>query len=237
MEAAIADAINIDVASKKADGQIVLGVSQTDGEINVEHGVLTSAHFTEDVVPEAAVAGLTEALASKQGNLEFMTAYNAENNKVATAAEITAINKSISEMDLAQVDVANGCILTGLKQEDGVVTVSTRALTADDFAADLIPQTAVKDLDTSLAAAAKAGTDAAATAESNAKAFATQEIGKAIANIDFAVTAETGKFVTGFTVEDGALKASTTSTVDANYLTQTTGDYLIFNCGSASVNI
>ena len=73
MNSAITAALDIDVASKKADGQVVLGVSQTDGEINVEHGALTSAHFTDDVVPEAAVAGLTEALASKQGKLEFMT--------------------------------------------------------------------------------------------------------------------------------------------------------------------
>lgn len=234
MDEAIAAATDIDVASKKAEGQVVLGVAQKDGAIEVEHGALTSAHFADDVVPETAVAGLTEALAGKQDNLAFITEPSAE-NKVATKTEIDALSETIAKMDLAQVDAGEGQILTALKQEDGVVTASTRALVAADI--PVIEQAQVNGLDDALAAAAKAGTDAAATAEQNAKDYADEEIGKAIAAIDFAITPEDGKFVTGFTVEDGALKASTTSAVNAKYLTQTTGDYLVFDCGSASVNI
>lgn len=234
MDEAIAAATDIDVASKKADGQVVLGVAQKDGAIEVEHGALTAAHIPTLAINK--IDGLQAVLDGKQDDLTFMTPYSAS-NPVATKAEIDNLDAAIKDMDLSEVNAAAGHIITGLKQEDGVVTATTRALNADDFAADLIPQTAVKDLDDALAAAAKAGTDAAATAESNAKAFATQEIGDAIANIDFAVTAEEGKFVTGFTVEDGALKASTTSTVDAKHLTQTTGDYLVFDCGTATINI
>lgn len=234
MDDAIAAATDIDVASKKTDGQVVLGVAQTDGAIEVEHGALTAAH-----IPALAISkidGLQAALDGKEDKLTFITPYSAS-NPVATKTEIDNLNTAIGEMDLPVVNATAGHIITSLKQEDGVVTATTRALNADDFAADLIPQTAVKDLDDALDAAAQAGIDAAATAESNAKDFATQEIGNAIANIDFAVTAEEGKFVTGFTVEDGALKASTTSTVDVKHLTQTTGDYLVFDCGTATINI
>jgi FMN-dependent NADH-azoreductase len=231
MDTAIANAIDIDVASKEEAGKVVLGVAQQDGRIEVTHGALTSAHFADDVVPEAAVAGLTEALASKQNNLSFMTEPSAE-NKVATKTEIDALSKTISDMDLTQVDAAQGHILTGLKQEDGAVTVTTRALVKEDIPA--IEQAQVIGLDKTLADADAAAQGYANTAEANAKNFATEEIGKAIAAIDISVAAEEGKFVTGFTVEDGALKASTTSTVDAKYLTQTTGDYLVFDCGTAS---
>lgn len=231
MDTAIANAIDIDVASKEEAGKVVLGVAQQDGRIEVTHGALTSAHFADDVVPEAAVAGLTEALASKQNNLSFMTEPSAE-NKVATKTEIDALSKTISDMDLAQVDAAQGHILTGLKQEDGVVTATTRALVKEDI--PVIEQAQVNGLDKTLADADAAAQGYANTAEANAKNFATEEIGKAIAAIDISVAAEEGKFVTGFTVEDGALKASTTSAVDAKYLTQTTGDYLVFDCGTAS---
>lgn len=236
MNTAISSALDIDEASKKADGQVVLGVSQTDGRISVEHGVLTSAHFVDDVVPEAAVAGLTEALASKQNNLSFMTTPTAE-NKVATKTEIDAINLAIGEMDLDQVDVANGYILTGLKQEDGKVTVTTRELKTADFKDGLINQSAIIDLAKTFSEADTAAKGYANTAESNAISAANTAIGEAIGGIDFTVAAEEGKFVTGFTVEDGKLTASTTSSVDAKHLTQTTGDYLVFDCGSASLNI
>lgn len=231
MDTAIANAIDIDVASKEEAGKVVLGVAQQDGRIEVTHGALTSAHFADDVVPEAAVAGLTEALASKQNNLSFMTEPSTE-NKVATKTEIDALSKTISDMDLAQVDAAQGHILTGLKQEDGVVTATTRALVKEDI--PVIEQAQINGLDKTLADADAAAQGYANTAETNAKNFATEEIGKAIAAIDISVAAEEGKFVTGFTVEDGALKASTTSAVDAKYLTQTIGDYLVFDCGTAS---
>ena len=236
MDEAISTALDIDEASKKADGQVVLGVSQTDGRISVEHGVLTSAHFVDDVVPEAAVAGLTEALASKQNNLSFMTTPTAE-NKVATKTEIDAINSAIGEMDLDQVDAANGHILTGLKQDDGKVTVNTRELATADFKDGLIKQSAIIDLAKTLSDADAAAQGYANTAESNAISAANTAISTAIGDIDFAITAEEGKFVTGFTVEDGKLTASSTSTVDAKHLTQITGEYLVFDCGSASINI
>lgn len=236
LDNAIAEAVNIDVADTAVAGQFVSAVSQEDGAITVTRRALVSGDFADDVVPEAAVAGLTEALASKQNNLSFMTEPS-ETNKVATKTEIDSLSETIAKMDLAQVTAGNGQIIGSIKQEDGVVTAVARDLTTADFKDALINQSAVIGLADALAAAGKAGTDAAATAEKNAKDYADQQIGAAIGAIDFNVAADEGKFVTGFTVQDGQLTASTTSAVNAKHLTQTTGEYLVFDCGTASVNI
>ena len=229
MDAAITSALDIDVASKKADGQVVLGVSQTDGEINVEHGVLTSAHFTDDVVPEAAVAGLTEALASKQNNLEFMTAYNAENNKVATASEITAINNAIAGMT-EDVAVGTGEIISTIKQEGGVVTATTRKLAKEDI--PTIEQSQVNGLGEALTAADTAAKGYADAAEAAAKGYADTQIGAAIASLDSDDTAVEGEFVTSVSMTDGELSVSrgkiTTDFIEQGQLT------LVFDCGGAS---
>lgn len=235
MDDAVQAAININVTSKKADGQVVLGVSQTNGEISVEHGALTSAHFADDVVPEAAVAGLTEALASKQNNLTFMTAPTTD-NKVATKAEIDAINGAISGMT-EDTTANNGQIISAVKQDNGVVTATARDLVTADFKDGLINQSAIIDLAKTLSDADTAAQGYASSAQAAAEKHADDAVAAAVAGIDFAVAAEEGKFVTGFTVEDGALKASTTSNVDVKHLTQTAGEYLVFDCGTASINV
>lgn len=232
MDTAITTALDIDVASKKADGQIVLGVSQTDGEINVEHGVLTSAHFTDDVVPEAAVNGLTEALASKQNALSFMTDPSAD-NKVATKTEIDAINKAIGDM-VEDTTASNGQIISAVKQEGGIVTATARDLVTADFKDNLINQSAIIGLATTLAGKETAG--AAAQALKDAQSYADKAVGDAIADLDYTDTAVDGQFVTGINMTDGELTVSR-SAIDAKHLTQTTGEYLVFDCGTASVNI
>lgn len=218
-------------------GTFARTVIQENGEVKVTYKELEAADFAgkEDIVPEAAVAGLTEALNSKQNSLTFMTGTGEK--KVATEDEINGINEAIADMALTQVDAANGHIITGLKQEAGVVTATTRELATADFKDNLINQSTIIGLAKTLSDADTAAQGYATTAETNAKNFASEEIGKAVGEIDFEIAAEEGEFVTGFKVEDGKLTASTTATVDAKHLTQTTGDYLVFDCGTASKNI
>ena len=218
-------------------GTFARTVIQENGEVKVTYKELEAADFTgkEDIIPEAAVAGLTEDLASKQNNLTFMSGTGEK--KVATEDEINGINEAIADMALTQVDAVNGHIITGLKQEAGVVTATTRELATADFKDNLINQSTIIDLAKTLSDADTAAQGYATTAETNAKNFASEEIGKAVGEIDFEITAEEGKFVTGFKVEDGKLTTSTTSTVNAKHLTQTTGEYLVFDCGTASINI
>lgn len=232
MNSAIAAAIDIDTADTAVAGQLVSAVSQADGKITVTRRALVAGDFANDVVPEAAVNGLTEALASKQNNLSFMTEPSAT-NKVATKTEIDAINKAIGDM-AEDTTASNGQIISAVKQEGGVVTATVRDLATADFKDNLINQSAIIGLATTLAGKETAG--AAAQALNDAKSYADKAVGGAVANLDYTDTPVNGQFVTGINMADGVLTVSR-STIDAKHLTQTTGEYLVFDCGTASTNI
>lgn len=232
LDNAITTALDINVTDTAVAGQLVSAVSQTDGEIKVTRRALVSADFANDVVPEAAVNGLTEALASKQDALSFMSTPSTT-NKVATKSEIDSLNTAISNM-VEDTTASNGQIISAVKQEGGVVTATARDLVTADFKDNLINQSAIIGLATALAGKETAG--AAATALTNAKSYADEAIGNAIADLDYTDTEVTGQFVTGINMTDGELTVSR-STIDAKHLTQTTGEYLVFDCGTASVNI
>lgn len=232
MNSAIAAAIDIDTPDTAVAGQLVSAVSQADGKITVTRRALVADDFANDVVPEAAVNGLTEALASKQNNLSFMTEPSAT-NKVATKTEIDAINKAIGDM-VEDTTASNGQIISAVKQEGGVVTATVRDLATADFKDNLINQSAIIDLATTLAGKETAG--AAAQALKDAKSYADKAVGDAIANLDYTDTPVNGQFVTGINMTDGELTVSR-STIDVKHLTQTTGEYLVFDCGTASTNI
>lgn len=232
MNSAIAAAIDIDTADTAVAGQLVSAVSQADGKITVTRRALVAGDFANDVVPEAAVNGLTEALASKQNNLSFMTEPSAT-NKVATKTEIDAINKAIGDM-AEDTTASNGQIISAVKQEGGVVTATVRDLATADFKDNLINQSAIIGLATTLAGKETAG--AAAQALIDAKSYADKAVGDAVANLDYTDTPVNGQFVTGINMTDGELTISR-STIDVKHLTQTTGEYLVFDCGTASTNI
>lgn len=232
MNEAIAAAIDIDTDDTAVAGQLVSAVSQADGKITVTRRALVAGDFANDVVPEAAVNGLTEALASKQNTLSFMTDPSTT-NKVATKTEIDAINAAISDMT-EDTTASNGQIISAVKQEGGVVTATARDLVTADFKDNLINQSAIIDLATTLAGKETAG--AAAQALTDAQSYADKAVGDAIAELDYTDTAVDGQFVTGINMTDGELTVSR-SAIDAKHLTQTTGDYLVFDCGTASVNV
>lgn len=232
MNDAIAAAIDIDTDDTAVAGQLVSAVSQADGKIAVTRRALVAGDFANDVVPEAAVNGLTEALASKQNALSFMTDPSTT-NKVATKTEIDAINKAIGDM-VEDTTASNGQIISAVKQEGGVVTATARDLVTADFKDNLINQSAIIDLATTLAGKETAG--AAAQALKDAKSYADKAVGDAVADLDYTDTPVNGQFVTGINMTDGELTVSR-SAIDAKHLTQTTGEYLVFDCGTASVNI
>lgn len=230
LDDAITTALDINVTDTAVAGQLVSAVSQTDGEIKVTRRALVSADFANDVVPEAAVSGLTEALASKQDALSFMSTPSTT-NKVATKSEIDSLNTAISNM-VEDTTASNGQIISAVKQEGGVVTATARDLVTADFKDGLINQSAIIGLATTLAGKETAG--AAAQALSDAQSYADKVVGDAIADLDYTDTTVDGQFVTGINMTDGVLTVSR-STVNVKYLTQTTGDYLVFDCGTATI--
>lgn len=228
MDEAIQAAIDIDVESKKTAGQVVLGVSQTNGEINVEHGALTADHIPELAMTK--ITGLEDALNAKQNALEFMTAPTAE-NKVATAAEISAVNEQIAGFDFSAT-AAKGQVIETITQEDGQVNATFRNLVAEDI--PTIEQSQVNGLDTALAGKETAGAAAAALTE--AQAYADGAVAAAIEGLDHTDTAVEGQVVTAVNMADGELTISRAA-VNIKDLAQTTNTYVVFDCGSATVNI
>lgn len=89
VESDITDAIAaLDVEDTAVDGQVVSAVSEADGKITVSRRALVAADIPE--LAQSKVTGLTTALAGKQDNLTFNTAYDASSNKAATMTDVDA---------------------------------------------------------------------------------------------------------------------------------------------------
>ena len=217
----------LDHAEVKAGaGEIIEAVSQADGAISVSKRALVAADIPE--LAQSKITGLVDALAGKEAS-------------GAAAQALTDAKKYADDQILAKVeslDKADTAVekqfVTAVSEADGIITVSRAALKATDI--PVIEQTQVNGLGDALAAAAKAGTDAAATAESNAKAYALEQI-QGLDNTDAAVEKN---FVTEVKQTDGAVAVKRAPVADialtgnVNDLIQTAGDVLIFNCGSSS---
>lgn len=133
--------------------------------------------------------------------------------------------------------------VTAVSEADGVIAVTRRGLATSDFGTGenaILPVDAVIGLPSALENATKAGTDAAAQALIDAKADAQARIEA----LDSNIPEETNKVISGFDIADGVIKpdsvkkvtlAKIATTGNVNDLIQTTGDYLIFNCGNSAV--
>ena len=229
------DAIKgLDHAEVKAGaGEIIEAVSQADGAISVSKRALTSADFVKDLIPEEAVNGLTTRLDQIDHAIIEAEEGTLQDAKDYSDAQLKAKVESLDKGDTA----VEKQFVTAVSEADGIISVTRAALKATDI--PVIEQTQVNGLGDALAAAAKAGTDAAATAESNAKTYALQQI-QGLDNTDAAVAKN---FVTEVKQTDGAVAVKRAPVADialsgnVNDLIQTAGDVLVFDCGSSSVNI
>lgn len=219
----------LDAAEVKAGtGEIIEAVSQADGAISVSKRALVAADIPE--LAQSKITGLEKALS------DLNTAVgNAQSGALADAKEYSdaQLKAKVESLDYTDAAVAKQFV-TAVSEADGIIAVTRAALVATDI--PVIEQTQVNGLGDALAAAAKAGTDAAATAESNAKAYALEQI-QGLDNTDAAVEKN---FVTEVKQTDGAVAVKRAPVADialtgnVNDLIQTAGDVLIFNCGSSS---
>ena len=140
----------------------------------------------------------------------------------ATPADIT---NAIQALDMAAVSVATGNKITSIEETNGVISVQTGAIVADDI--PTLPQSKITNLTTDLAAKASA-TDLTAltgrvgTLESDNTTNKSDiaELQTDVANkIDASAVSQIGK------------------TGNINDAIQSSGDYLIFNCGTSSTVI
>lgn len=185
--------------------------------------------------------GLAELDEAKQDNVDFKSAYSAENPVMTEDDVDSAIATAIEGLDKAKVEAGQGEIISAIEETNGVVTATKRALVKADI--PVIDQSQVDGLADDLAAAAKAGTDAAAQALTDAKGYTDTEIDTAIAALAKADAAVEKHVVTAVAQENGVIAVTRAPLADVawtgnvNDLVQDEGDVIVFNCGSASVNI
>lgn len=93
-ETAASDAIAaLDVEDTAVAKQFVSAVSETDGKITVARRALVADDIPE--IGQSKISGLAGALAAKQDNLTFNTAYDAVDNKAATMADVNAAKSAV----------------------------------------------------------------------------------------------------------------------------------------------
>ena len=86
----IAELKNTDEA---VDNQFVTAVKETNGVITVERKKLVADDIPE--IGQSKISGLADALAAKQNNLTFNTAYDAVDNKAATMSDVNAAKSAV----------------------------------------------------------------------------------------------------------------------------------------------
>ena len=172
-----------------------------------------SSYAIKGSIVDADIAANANIAQSKIANLVTDLAAK------ATPADIT---NAINGLDMTTVTVATGSKVGTITQTNGVVSVTTAAIVADDI--PTLPQSKITNLTTDLAAKASqtdltALTGRVGTLETDNTANKSDiaELQTDVANkIDASAVSQIGK------------------TGNINDAIQNSGDYLIFNCGSSS---
>ena len=172
-----------------------------------------SSYAVKGSIVDADIAANANIAQSKIANLV---------TDLAAKATPQDITNAINGLDMTTVTVATGSKVGTITQTNGVVSVTTAAIVADDI--PTLPQSKITNLTTDLAAKASqtdltALTGRVATLESDNTANKADiaQLQTDVANkIDASAVSQIGK------------------TGNVNDAIQNSGDYLIFNCGSSS---
>lgn len=123
---AITEAIGaLDVTDTAVEKQFVTAVSETDGKVAITRRALTA-----DDIPEIAtskVTGLDTTLSGINGEIDALQGL------VGETAVGTQITTALDALDAAAVTAGQGEILESVSQENGLVSITKRSLTANDI--------------------------------------------------------------------------------------------------------
>jgi ribosomal protein S18 len=211
-------------------GQFITEVKQADGAIEVKRAALTAADIPE--LAQSKITGLVDKLAEIDQAILDAEGGALQDAKDYSDAQLKA---KVESLDYTDAAVAKQFV-TSVSEADGIIAVTRAALVATDI--PVIEQTQVNGLGDALAAAGKAGTDAAAQALTDAKAYAD----KKVEDLDYEDAEVAKNFVTEVKQTDGAIAVKRAPVADialtgnVNDLIQTTGDVLVFNCGNSAVD-
>lgn len=215
-------------------------IYKTKTEANSEHEAMA-----------ADIDALETAVAGKQDALQFGTAYDAANNKVATIADTTnAANAAINTLN-SSVDAKDKQFITSVKLTNGAITADQRALVAADIPniglSQVVNADGTKDLAALLAEKQNVlSFDGEYNAETN-KVATKSTVDNAINALDNNDAKVAHQFVTLAAQENGVVTveraqpsyedisglAAIAHSGNVNDLVQSADDVLVFQCGGA----
>ena len=225
LDAAYKEAIaGLDKADTAVAGEFVTAVSEADSVITVSRAALKDTDIPE--LAQSKITGLTTKLA------EIEQAIGDGSDGALTDAKAYT-DERIEGLDKADAAVEKQFV-TAVSEADGVITVTRAALKATDI--PVIEQAQVNGLGDALANAAKAGTDAAAQALTDAKAYTDEQI----KGLDVTDAAVEKNVVTAVSQADGAISVTRAPLADVAWSGEVkdlkqTDTVLVFNCGNSQV--
>lgn len=191
-----------------------------------------------NALQQAIEDGLAELDEAKQDNVNFKSAYSAENPVMTEDDVDTAIAGAIDAINVAGETAGQGEIIETVKQEKGGLVVTKRALNAADI--PMIEQSQVNGLEQALEDVEAAGQAAADQALADAKADAASQIETAVTGLAKADDAVEKNVVTAVSQEQGIISVTRAPLSDIAWsgnvkdLKQDEGDVLVFYCGTAT---
>lgn len=208
----------LDVADSAVATQLVSAVSETDGKITVSRRALVAEDIPE--IEQSKVTGLTSALAGKQDALVFNTAYDAEDNKVATMTDVTnavaGLSGAMHYIGESTTDPADTVTVEGVEEftKGDVVTYSAKEYVYDGTAwrelgdeASFAVKGSIKDADIAADAAIAQSKIAGLETALAGKATAA-DITAAIDALDVPDEAVAGQVVSAVVETDGKIAVS-----------------------------
>ena len=211
------------------DGQFINKVTEVNGVIAVERRALKATDIPE--LEQSKITGLVTKLAELEQGITDGEAGALADAKAYTDAQLKA---KVESLDADEVKAGQGEIIDSVKEADGVVTVTKRALVKEDI--PVIEQAQVNGLADALAAAGKTGTDAADKALADAQTYVDGKLDA----LDYDDAAVEKNFVTEVKQANGAISVQRAAVANIA-LTGSTDDLvqgamtLVFNCGNSQV--
>lgn len=234
------------------------GADETITAMTQSNGVVTLTS-SKIAIAESQVAGLTDKLAAMQKEIddEETRAANAESGLQAAIDKIEGTDEGKSMREVAEAvstagltAITNASILAPtaaqtvklIKQTNGVVEATAQDIQiAESQVTGLTDALALKATEADLTLAEnriKANEDAIAKLNDadTVVGSVANSIKTAIEGLDKADTAVAGQFVTSVSEENGIITVAR-GNVNVKDLEQTADTYVVFDCGSSSVNI
>ena len=229
---------DLDATYAAQNGKYIASVSQENGLISATYAdlpVIPSLSLTPDTEAEKPEGDTVVVIKDLDVNGHAITDERVE---VATSVAVGKVNKRIDDLD-ATFAKQNGKYIASITQTDGLVSATYEALPTlpelsyvDDTAAET-PTADSVDVIKNLTVSGHTITEELVKVATEAKV---DKVDKRIDDLDATITAPEGKFINKVTQTDGLVSAEYTG-VNVKDLEQTVNTYIIFNCGSATVNV